>query len=418
MLRGVFLLLLSLPCVAAPVMRVAIDSVVHPVTTEIVREALAQARTEDASLVLVRLNTPGGLIAATRDVVELLIGSPVPVVTYVAPSGARAASAGFFLLMSGDVAAMAPGTNTGASSPVMMGREIDPVMRKKIESDTAAWLRSLTARRGRNAKLAETTVLEARSFTEEEALKENLIDLIAASEAELLQKLNGREITTFTGQKQTLQTAGALIRDYELTLRQKILRALSNPNIAFILVILGILGLYVEFSAPGAIVPGVAGAILLLLGLTGLSVLPINWIGAALILLALVLFVAEAFFTSYGILGAGGAIALVAGAMLLVKGPPELRIAAATAIGVALPFALISVFLMSLVVKAHKTKTDTGPRGLIGATGIARTALSPGGQIFVRGEYWAATCSVPVPEGTRVRVLAVEGLLLLVEPAS
>lgn len=417
MLRGLFLLLLGLRCVAAPVTRVAIDSVVHPVTTEIVREALAQARADGSSLIIVRLSTPGGLIDATRDLVELLIGSPVPVVTYVAPSGARAASAGFFLLMAGDVAAMAPGTNTGASSPVMMGKEIDPVMRKKIESDTAAWLRSLTARRGRNAKLAETTVLEARSFTEEEALKENLIDLIASSETELLQKLDGREITTFAGKKQTLRTAGAVIRDYELTLRQKILRALSNPNIAFIMVILGILGLYVEFSAPGAIFPGVAGAILLLLGLTGLSVLPINWIGAALIVLALGLFVAEAFFTSYGVLGIGGAVALVAGAMLLVEGPPELRIAAATAVGVALPFALISVFLMTLVVKAHRSKTDTGAPGLVGATGVARTALAPSGQIFVHGEYWAATCSVPVPEGTPVRVLAVEGLRLLVEPA-
>ena len=292
-------------------------------------------------MLLVRLNTPGGLLSASREVVEELIASPAPVVTWVAPSGARAASAGFFLLLAGDVAAMAPGTHTGAASPVVLGRELDPIMRRKIESDAGAWLRSIASRRGRNATLAEKAVTEAKSFTEQEALDSNLINLIAKDETELLSRLDGTVITRFDGTKQTLAIRDAKVFIYQLSLRQKILKAVSDPNVALVVLLLGVLGLYIEFSTPGLIFPGVAGAILLLLGLTAIALIPLNWLGVSLILLALALFVLEAKFTSFGILGAGGTAAMILGTLFLVEGPPEFRVSLGTAIGISLPFAAI-----------------------------------------------------------------------------
>lgn len=400
----------------ATVLRLDVDSVVHPITVEMVSRALEQAKDAKADLLLVRLNTPGGLMDATREIVEKLVAAPVPVVMYVGPSGARAASAGFFLLLAGDVAAMAPGTRTGAASPVVLGRELDPVMRRKVESDAGAWVRSLAARHGRNAALAEKTVSEAKSFTEQEALDSKLVDLVAKDEADLFRQLEGRTIERFDGTRRTLNLGTPVVRVYEPTLRQSILKAISDPNLAFILLVLGGLGLYVEFSAPGLVLPGVLGAIFALLGLAALSVLPINWLGAAMILLALALFILEAKFTSYGVLGVGGAIAMVLGAMLLIEGPPEVRISLLTALGVGLPFAAIVVFLTTLVIRAQGSKVQTGESGMVGETGVARTALSPEGKIFVHGEYWNATSSVAVPEGTPVRVLAVEGLRMRVEP--
>lgn len=409
-------IILAVRAHASEVFRLDIDNVVHPVTVEMVSDAVEQARARGSAVLLVRLNTPGGLMSASREIVEALIASPAPVVTWVAPSGARAASAGFFLLLAGDVAAMAPGTNTGAASPIMLGRELDPVLRRKIESDAGAWLRSIASRRGRNATLAEKAVSEAKSFTEQEALDSNLINLIAKDEAELLSRLDGTVITRFNGSKQTLALKDAKVFLYQLSLRQKLLRAVSDPNVALVVLLLGVLGLYVEFSTPGLIFPGVAGAILLLLGLTAIALLPLNWLGVALIALAIALFVLEAKFTSYGILGAGGAVAMILGALLLVEGPPEFRIRPWTAIGIALPFAAISVFLTTLVIRAHGYKVDTGVSGLVGETGIARTALDPEGKILVHGEYWNAISSIAVTEGSRVRVLSVDGMRLTVEP--
>ncbi len=410
------LLMLAIRASSAEVFRLDIDNVIHPITTEIVTDAVNQARTRGSTVLLIRLNTPGGLMSATQEIVERLIASPVPVVTWVAPSGTRAASAGFFLLLAGDVSAMAPGTHTGAASPVMLGRELDPVLRRKVESDAGAWLRSIASRRGRNAALAEKAVSEAKSFTEQEALDSKLIDLIAKDETELLGRLDGMVITRFDGAKQTLALKDAKISVYELSLRQKMLKAVSDPNLALIVLLLGALGLYVEFSTPGLIVPGVAGAILLLLGLSAIALLPLNWLGVALIVLAIALFVLEAKFTSFGILGAGGAAAMILGALFLVEGPPEFRIGLGTAVGIALPFGLISVFLTTLVIRAHGEKAQTGVSGLIGETGIARTDLNPEGKILVHGEYWDAISSVAVTEGTRVRVLSVDGMRLKVEP--
>ncbi len=403
-------------CAKPRVVAVDVDGVVHPITVEIVTRAIDQAQKEGARLVLIRLNTPGGLMEASRHTIERIVASPVPVATFVTPSGGRAASAGFFLLEAGDVAAMAPGTNTGAASPVAIGVEMDQVMRRKIESDAAASIRSLTAKRGRNSALAEKTVLEAKSFTEKEALDNKLIELIVKDDRALLDALNGREITRFDGTKVKLDLAGAEIVVYQKTVREAMVSSISDPNIAFILLILGALGLYVEFTNPGLILPGVAGGILALLGLAALSVLPINWGGVALLILAVALFILEAKFASHGILGAGGAVAMVLGALLLVEGPPEMRIHLGTAIGVTLPFALITVFLVSLVLKARANKVVTGEAGMIGERGVARTALEPEGKIFVHGELWDAVCSTKLDAGARVRVVDVDGLTLRVEP--
>ena len=405
---------------AAPkVIAVDVDGMVHPVTTEIVGSALAQARTEGASLVIVRLNTPGGLMDAMRETIEKIVASPVPVVMYVAPSGGRSASAGFFLLESGDVAVMAPGTNTGAAHPVALGGEMDAVMKEKVENDAAAYMRSICTKRGRNSALAETAVRESKSFTEREALDQHLIDLIAPNEQELLAALDGREITRFNGARQTLHTTGATIEVYQRTLRQKIIAAIADPNIALILLVIGALGIYAEFSSPGLIAPCVAGVIMVLLGLSALSVLPINWLGAALLIVSLTLFVLEAKFTSHGILGLGGAIAMVLGAVMLVNGPiPEMRIHLGTAIGLALPFSAITLLLLTLAMRARRNKVETGTEGMIGIVGSAVTELAPTGKIFVHGEYWDAVAVQPVTAGARVRVTAIDKLKLTVEPVA
>jgi len=398
------------------VVAVSIDGVIHPVTVEIVNHAIEQAQTEHAEILLVRLSTPGGLLDATRQLIQQLAASPVPVVTFVTPSGARAASAGFFLLEAGDVAAMSPGTNTGAASPVLLGQQMEETMRKKVENDAAALLRSMTTRRGRNSQLAEQAVREAKAFTEKEALDEKLIDLIASDEQQLFKLLDGREITRWDGRKQVLHLAGATVEEARLTLRERLMASIADPNIAFILLVLGALGIYAEFSSPGLIFPGILGAILALLGLSGLSILPINWTGVALLVLAVALFVLEAKFTSHGILGIGGTVSMVLGAMLLINGPPELRIHFGTAISVAVPFALITMFLVSIVIRARRNKVLTGADGMIGEVGVVRKALEPDGQVLVRGEYWDAVAEANIAAGTRVRVKALVGLKLLVEP--
>jgi membrane-bound serine protease (ClpP class) len=400
----------------ARVLSVDIDGMVHPITVEIVSHAIEQAQTQHAEILLIRLNTPGGLLDATRHLIEELAASPVPVVTYVTPSGARAASAGFFLLQAGDVAAMAPGTNTGAASPVLLGQQMEETMRKKVENDAAALLRSMTTRRGRNSELAEQTIRDAKAFTEKEALDNHLIDLIAPDEQHLFTQLDGREITRWDGHKQVLHLAGATVAAANLTLRERLIAAIADPNIGFILLVLGALGIYVEFSNPGLIFPGVAGAILALLALSALSILPINWVGVALLVLSVALFVLEAKYTSHGILGIGGTLSMILGAVLLINGPPEVRIHYSTAISVAIPFALITMFLVSIVIKARQGKVLTGVTGMIGEVGVASTPLAPEGQVLVRGEYWDAVADAAISPGTRVRVKAVESLKLRVEP--
>jgi len=401
------------------VIAISMDNVIHPITVEILARGIDLAKRERADLVLIRLNTPGGVLDATREAIEKILASPVPVACYVEPSGGRAASAGFFLLEAGDIAAMADGTNTGASSPVLLsGRQIDSVLRKKVENDAAALLRSLCAKRGRNAMLAETAVFEAKSFTAAEALKNKLIDVVAPDERNLFAQLDGREIVRFDGKHQVLHLARPQVTPYEPTIRERILTSISDPNIAFILLILGAFGIYVEFVSPGLIFPGVVGAIFALLGLMALAVLPIDWVGVALLLLAFACFALEIKFVSHGILAAGGVVSMILGALLLVKGPPEMRIRLSTAISVALPFAIICALLVSLVIRTRAQPVVTGASGMQDALGVALTELSPKGQVFVHGEYWNAISAKPVPAGASVRVIRVRGLTLEVEPAS
>ncbi len=402
---------------AAPkVIAVDIDGVIHPITVDVLSHALDQAASQNAAAVLLRLNTPGGLLDATRQMNEKIVASRVPVIAYVTPSGGRAASAGFFILEAADVAAMAPGTNTGASSPVALTGTMDETMRHKVENDASAWLRSTVEKRGRNATLADTTIRQASSFTEKEALDQHLIDLIAPSEQKLFEALEGREITRFDGRKEVLHLAGAEVIPYGLTLRERIISSIADPNVGFILLIVGALGLYVEFNSPGLILPGVVGGILLLLGASSLSVLPLSWVGVSLLLLGAMLFVLEAHFASHGILGTGGTVALVLGALMLIDGPPEMRIHLATALSVSIPFALITMFLLSLAIKARRNKSLMGGEGLLNEIGEARTVLAPSGKVFVHGEYWDAVSSATVESGTEVRVVAVDGMKLRVEP--
>lgn len=403
---------------AAPkVIAVDVSGIVHPITSEIVTGALDQAKREHADLLLVRLDTPGGLMDAMRSIVQTFDSSPIPVVTFVTPSGARSASAGFFLLEAGDVAVMAPGTNTGAAHPVAMGGEMDAVMNAKVENDAAAYLRSICDRRGRNSALAETAVRESKSFTEKEALDQHLIDLIS-SDKDLMSSLDGRVVTRFDGSKMTLHTAGADVETYSPTWRQRIISAVADPNIAFLLLIIGGLCIYLEISSPGLVAPGVIGAILVLVGLTALSVLPISWLGVGLILLAFTFFVLEAKFAAHGVLGIGGTVSLVLGAVMLIDSPwPAIRIHWTTAIALALPFSVITIFLMTIAVRARRNKVTTGGEGMIGERGTALTELAPEGKVFVHGEYWDAVSSRPAPAGAEVRVTAVDRLRLLVEPA-
>lgn len=413
------LLLSNIASGESRVIALSVDGVIHPITVEIVAHGIERAKRERADFLLIRLNTPGGMLEATRHAIQKIVASPVPVVTFVTPSGGRAASAGFFLLESGDVAAMADGTNTGAASAVMLGgQQMDPVLRKKVDNDAAALLRSLAAKRGRNVQMAETAVFEAKSFTDREALDGRLIDLVAPDEQHLLEQLDGRTIVRLDGQHQTLRSSHPQILEYTPTIRERILSSITDPNIAFILLILGALGIYIEFLSPGLIFPGVAGGILLLLGLSALSVLPINWAAVALLVLAFAFFVLEAKFTSHGILAAGGVAAMILGSLLLINGPPAMRIRIGTALSVALPFALITVFLVSLVVRARAQKVMTGAAAMENTRGVALTALSPRGKVFVHGEYWDAVSATPVAAGASIRVIAVQGLMLKVEPIS
>ncbi len=398
------------------VIALPIDGVIHPITVDIVKDAIAQARNEHAELLLVLLNTPGGLLDATREIIQELTASPVPVITYVTPSGARAASAGFFLLEAGDVAAMSPGTNAGAASPVLLTGQMDDVMRKKVENDAAALLRSLTSRRGRNSELAEQTIRDAKAFTEKEALDQKLIEIVAPNQEQLFKQLDGREITRWDGRQQVLHLGSVTVIETRETLRERLMASIADPNIGFILLVLGALGIYVEFTSPGLIFAGVLGGIMVLLGLSSLSILPINWVGVALLLLAVTLFVLEAKFTSHGVLGIGGTISMILGALLLVNGPPVVRIHLFTAILVSVPFALITMFLVAIVVRARRNKVLTGPSGMVGEIGVSRTPLEPEGQVLVHGEYWDAVASTNIPAGAPVRVKAVSGLKLLVEP--
>jgi membrane-bound serine protease (ClpP class) len=401
------------------ILQIDLDDIVHPVSAAYVTGGINHARDIGAEAVILRLDTPGGLADSMRTIVEGILSSPVPIITWVGPNGARAASAGFFVLLAGDVAVMAPGTNTGAAHPVSaMGQKIEDVLEKKIVNDASAYIRSYTAKRGRNVELAESAVTESRSFTAEEALKERLVDAVISDTTGIIERYDGKEIRRFDDRSLTLKLQGAIVQTFEMTTRQRILSRVLDPNLALILALAGLLGLYVEITHPGLIAPGVVGAISLILALFAFNMLPVNWAGAALILLAIVLFVLEATVTSHGILGIGGILAMIAGGLMLVEGPiPQLRVRFSTTLGVAVPLAIITIVLVRLVYLSHGRKSTVGEEAMAGELGVAKTAVHREGKILVHGEYWNAFSERPIPAGSRVRVVKVHGLRIEVEQA-
>ena len=402
----------------APVVLMAIDSAIHPVASEFVAESLALADAEGATALVVELNTPGGLLTSTREITEAMLQAETPVVIYVSPNGARAASAGFFLLMASDVAAMAPGTNTGAAHPVSgQGEDIEGDMRKKVEEDTTAMIRSLASQNGRNVELAQAAVLESRSFTAEEALENGLIEVVAPNLEQLLLDLDGRLVDKPGQEPRILRTAGAPRIEREMSPIQRFLASIAEPQIAGLLMLIGFLGIYMEWSNPGILVPGMVGAICLILGFYALSVLPINFAGVALIVLALVLFVMETQVPTFGILTAGGSISLILGAILLFKDrelDPHFDVQLDWLVAFAVVAAAIAALLSWKALSVRNSRVTTGREGLVGERGTARGDLAPKGKVFVHGEIWTAIAEQPVPEGATVEVVAVDGLTLQV----
>jgi membrane-bound serine protease (ClpP class) len=401
------------------VVKLTLHDTIQPITADYLQRGLQEAARQHAQLVLVSMGTPGGLLESTRVMVQAIENSPVPVVIFISPTGSRAGSAGFFLLEAADIAAMAPGTNAGAAHPIVEGRQIDPILKEKIENDAAAFLRSYTGRRGRNVQAAEDAIRNSKSYSDEEALKLKLIDLVTHDDASLLTTLDGREIHRFGGSSQTLHLQGAKIIAIAPSPRERLLSKLTNPDIAVLLFVLGGLLIYLEFNVPGTVVPGSLGTLFVLLSLFGLNLLPIRHTAIALLLAAVVMMVLEAKYGSHGVLALAGVASLVFGLATLVDGPiPELRVHVATAVGAGLGFGAISFGLAWIALRARRSKVLTGPQAMIGATAIARTPLNPTGQVEIRGELWQASLrgQIPLAIGSAVYVRSIEGLVLIVEP--
>lgn len=394
---------------------VHVDGIIAPSTADFITSAIAKAEKAGAEAIVMQLDTPGGLDLSMRAIIKEILRSPVPVIVYVSPSGARAASAGAFITIAAHVAAMAPGTNIGAAHPVLAGGgEMDEVMAKKVENDSAAYIRSLAERRGRNAEWAEKAVRESVSATEKEAVKLNVIDLVAEDLSDLLSQIDGRTLETGAG-KVTLRTKTADTVEVDMNFRDKVLKVISNPTIAYFLLMLAMAGLYFELSNPGAILPGVLGGICLILAFYAFQTLPINYAGLLLILLGVLLFIAELQVASHGILTAGGIAAMLLGSVMLIDSPaPFLQISRAAIIGVTAATAAFFFLVVGAAIRAHRRQPVTGREGLIGVTGVAKTPLKPEGQVFLRGEIWKATCEEAVKPGGRVEVTGIDGLTLKV----
>jgi len=395
----------------ADVLKIRVAAAIHPVTSEYIRSAVDRADREGAALLLLALDTPGGLDSSMREIIAKILAAKTPVAAYVSPSGARAASAGFFIGIACDLFIMAPGTNTGAAHPVgisVTGQAMDKTMEDKVTSDAASYIRSLAEKRGRSLSMAENAVRRSLSYTAREALAGGIIDLVAGSDREVLEALDGRTIRRWNGDAEVLNLKGQAIVEFPMSARQKFLLTISNPNLATILLLIGLLGLYFEFSNPGAILPGVLGGISLLLAIFSFQILPLNYVGLILILLAVALFIVELKVHTFGALAAGGVAAMVIGATMLIKAPiPEMRPHLKYIIPLALGISLIFLFLVSLVVRSHRRRVATGAEGLVGETGTAQTDLRPEGRIFVHGELWRAEADADIPKGARVRVTAV-----------
>jgi membrane-bound serine protease (ClpP class) len=414
----------STPTTTAPapdartVLLITIDDPITPMIAEFIIKSIDKAAKQNAEALVIRMDTPGGLVESTREIIKKMLASDVPTVVYVAPDGSRAASAGVFITLTANIAAMAPNTRMGSASPVQLEGKMDETMAKKVTNDLAAMIRGIAEKRGRNAAWAEEAVRKSISATETEALKLGVIDLIASDIPTLLKKIDGRTVDVALGKK-TLRTADAVVKEQAMGFRYKLLGIISNPNIAYILMILGFYGLYFELSNPGAILPGVAGAICLILAFYALQTLPINYAGLMLIILAIGLFIAEAFITSHGILGVGGAIAMLFGSLMLIDSPePSLQISWTVIIPVVAASALLFIVTVTVAIRAQRSPVDTGKEGLIGMHAEAKTDVGRDGQVFIRGEYWNAWSDETIRKGEKVTVTAVDGLRLKVRKSA
>jgi membrane-bound serine protease (ClpP class) len=393
------------------------EGVINPVAAEYINHVLTEAQVGGAAAALIRLDTPGGLDTSMRLIIKDITSSAVPVIIYVAPTGARAASAGVFILYAAHIAAMAPGTNVGAAHPVAMGGgEMDAVMKEKVENDAAAYIKSIAEKRGRNVKWAEEAVRKSVSVTEQEALKLKVIDLVADDVPSLLAAVDGKEVVTGAG-KNALHTKGAVLKDLPMGWRLEALKALSDPNIAFLLMTVGTIGLLAELYNPGAILPGVVGAISLILAFYSLQTLPINYAGVLLIIVGIVLFILEIKVVSYGLLSLGGLASLILGALMLVKtDAPFMKVS----LSFIVPFAMmVGAMLMTLTwmaVRTQRRAAVTGIEAMVGTIGVAKTDVAPRGQVFVQGEIWDAQSDEPIREGEEAQIKSVSGLTLKVAP--
>jgi len=420
---GVVLTLVALCCGIPPAFSasrqvnvIRVESVISPSAAEYIVSAIKQAEKDKIAALVIELDTPGGLDTSMRSIIKEMLAAERPIVVYVAPSGARAASAGAFITVAAHVAAMAPGTNIGAAAPVAMGGQMDKTMEKKVTNDAAAYMRTIAEKRGRPIDLAEEWVRKATAKTETEALKAKLIDVVSPKLDDLLQTIDGRVVTTAAG-KVKIETKDATVTRGEMNLREKILKIIADPTIAYFLLLLGLAGLYFEFSTPGAVLPGVLGGISLILALYAFQQLPINYAGVLLILLAVVMFIAEIKIVSHGILTLGGVAAMILGSVMLIDSPiPDMRIPLTTIIVTALVMAGFFTLIVGTAARALWSRTTTGREGLVGEVGVVRSRLAPRGQIFVRGELWNAEAESPVEPGDSVRVAKIEGLTLRVVP--
>jgi len=399
---------------ARPVLAIKVDGVIAPSMADYIIRAIKQADREVAQALIIELDTPGGLDLSMRAIIKEMLAAERPIIVYVSPRGARAASAGTFITLAAHVAAMAPGTNIGAAHPVNMGGQMDKEMTKKVTNDAAAYIRTIAEQRGRNVQWAEDAVRKSVSATEKEALTLKIIDLVADKPDDLLVALDGRKVTTASGAV-VLHTKGVEVTRLDMNLRDKILKVISDPTIAYMLLMLGLAGLYFELSTPGAILPGVLGGICLILAFYAFQTLPINYAGLLLILLAIILFIAEVKVTSYGMLTVGGIIAMILGSMMLIKSPePFLRISLSAILFTTAATAAFFGFVVTMALRAQRQQTTTGAEGLIGQIGTVRTPLTPEGSILVGGELWSAQCEDRAEPGDKVKVLAVKGLMLFV----
>jgi len=392
---------------------------IQPASLRYLERGLEVADSSGASATIIELNTPGGLLTSLRQMTTAITAARRPVVVYVTPAGAQAASAGFFLLMAADVAAMAPGTNAGAAHPVGgEGAELAKTIAEKVTNDAAALVRSLATQRGRSAEWAEKAVRDSASYTEREALEKKLIDVVSNDRGDLLKWLDGRTVKRFDGKPEKVETSAAEVVVVAPNTGDKLLSVIAHPNIAYLLMLLGLVGIYFELSHPGAILPGVLGGVALLLALFALSVLPVNYVGVLLILLGISFFVLEVKVASYGLLTVAGLVSFIFGSLMLIRSPfPALRVGLAVVLPTALAVAFVVIFLLARVLRSYRRQPLTGAKGLVGEFGEAAVALEPSGKVFVHGEYWEAISRAPIPKGGRVRVVKVVGLLLEVEPA-